>query len=108
MSEDPALDHDLLVRIDERVKQAMTTMEQRDIYHRAEMERFNKLFLDVVASFTTTLGTMSNNFASKVEMSSVRHDVGRLERTVYGAAGVILLAFIGALIAMVIKSGHVP
>lgn len=105
MGEDAEMDHDLLVRIDERVKQAVATMEQRDIYHRAEMERFNKLFLDVVASFTHTLGTMSNNYASKVEMSAMRHDVGRLERTVYGAAGVILLAFIGALVALVLKGG---
>lgn len=104
MTEEVGVDHDLLVRIDERVKQAITTMEQRDIYHRAEMDRFNKLFVDVVGSFTSTLSKMSHDFASKVELSSVRHDVGRLERTVYGAAGVILLAFIGALVAMVFRS----
>lgn len=114
-------DHDLLLRIDERVRQAVTTMEQRDIYHRGEMDRLSSLFRDTVASFTTTIVAMQTNFVTRLEMvnhhetlkaeQGSKHDalkgsVGRLERIVYGACGVILLGVIGALMALVLKGQH--
>lgn len=104
-------DHDLIVRMDERVKQAVTIMEQRDIYHRAEMDRMGKLFLDTVNAFTTAITTLQANFVTRPEMMNhhelLKGSVGRLERIVYGACAVILLAVIGALMAMVL-GGKTP
>lgn len=100
-------DHDLLLRIDERVKQAVATMETRDIYHRAEMERVVGLFRDTVEAFTSTITTMQQSFVTRSEMlnhhDALKGSVGRLERIVYGACAVILLAVIGALLAQVVS-----
>ncbi len=104
---DPTLndDHDLIVRMDERVKQAVTLMEQRDIYHRAEMDRLSKMFMEMMGSFTLTITTMQGGFASKSDLAAANSSISRLERTVYGAVGVVMLGFIGALIALVYRGG---
>ena len=114
--ERPETDLDLIVRMDERVKQAVTIMEQRDIYHRAEMERHTKMHLDSIAAFTgaltgmqagymQTITAMQAGFASKSDLQTTNNNVSRLERTVYGACAVVLLGFIGALVAMVWRTG---
>jgi hypothetical protein len=98
-------DHDLIVRMDERVKQAVTIMEQRDIYHRGEMDRMSKMFLEVIGSFTATITSMQTGFATKGDLASANGSISKLERTVYGACAVIMLGFIGALVAMVFRGG---
>jgi RNA polymerase-binding transcription factor DksA len=90
-------DRELLIRLDERVRNAVTTMEQRDIYHRAEMDRLTKLMTDQMATFTTAVTTIAANFASKADLTAVTSNITRVERIVYGFCAAILLAVIGAL-----------
>lgn len=118
-------DRELLIRLDERVRNAVTTMEQRDIYHKHEMDRVMGLISDMTASYTSSITNLTSGFATKGELASgsaTAHaeltafasvtqgrldafagGVGRLERIVYGACGVMLLSVIGALVALVIK-----
>lgn len=98
-------DRELLIRLDERVRSAVTTMEQRDIYHRAEMDRLTKLMTDQMGAFTTAVTTIAANFASKADLTAITSNVTRVERIVYGACAVILLAVIGALGSLVINGG---
>lgn len=110
-------DRELLIRLDERVRNAVATMEQRDIYHRQEMDRLAKLIVDMTAGFTSAVTQISTGFASrsdveaakasaKADVSALAGAVGRMERIVYGAVGVILLAVIGALVSLVIRGTH--
>ena len=96
-------DRELLIRLDERVRSAVTTMEQRDIYHRQEMDRLTKLMVDQTTAFTTAVTTIAANFASKADLSAITGNVTRVERIVYGACAMILLAVIGALASLVIR-----
>lgn len=98
-------DRELLIRLDERVRSAVTTMEQRDIYHRQEMDRFTKLIVDMTNAFTTAVSNISLNHASKADLALLTGNITRVERIVYGACAVILLAVIGALASLVIKGG---
>lgn len=95
-------DRELLIRLDERVRSAVTTMEQRDIYHRQEMDRFTKLIVDMTTAFTTAVTNISTNHASKADMAAINGNVTRVERIVYGACAVILLSVIGALMTGVL------
>lgn len=97
-------DRELLIRLDERVRAAVTTMEQRDIYHRQEMDRLTKLMMDQQATFTSGLTTMAANFASKADLSAIGGSITRVERIVYGACALILVAVIGALMAGILPS----
>lgn len=102
MSEDPDRDdHDLIVRIDERVKQAINLMEQRDVYYRQDMDRMLKMFQDTIGAFTATIANMSQNYISRTEWAGAKNDISRLERLIYGAVAVILLSFIGGLVVLV-------
>jgi hypothetical protein len=103
MPEDVADDHDLIVRIDERVKQAVAQGEQRDIYHRQDTDRMIKLFQETITAFTSTITSMSTNYVTRAEWASARNDITRLERIIYGAVGIVLVAFIGALVTLVWK-----
>lgn len=106
-SNHPDSDHDLIVRMDERVKQAVTMMEQRDIYHRSEMDRMGKMMMEVIGSFTGTIVSMQAGFASKADIATTNTNVSRLERTVYGACALVLMAFIAALVAVVFRNGGI-
>jgi hypothetical protein len=103
-------DRELLIRLDERVRNAVTTMEQRDIYHRQEMDRLAKLIVDMTGAFTAAVTNISTGFASRADVEAAKAaakadhaviagSVGRVERIVYGACAVILVAVIVALLS---------
>ena len=99
-------DRELLIRLDERVRSAVTVMEQRDIYHRQEMERLTRLMLEQMTTFTGAITTIGTGFASKSDLAAVTGNVTRIERIVYGACGLILVAVIGAMMTgVLIKTG---
>lgn len=101
-------DHDLIVRMDERVKLAVSAMETRDIYHRQDVERTHKMFVEVIDKFTQTIVTLQQGFATKGDLVTANNNITRLERIVYGGCAVILLGFIGALLVMVFGEGAKP
>lgn len=110
MIDENGSDHDLLIRIDEKVRQVAATMETRDIYHKGEMDRLTILFRETVTAFTNTITNTHQHFVTRSELA-VTHDnlkgsVSRLERIVYGACGLILIAVIGALMTVVLRGGH--
>jgi hypothetical protein len=95
-------DRELLIRLDERVRNAVSVMEQRDVYHRQEMERLTRLMTDQMSTFVSAVTSISANFATKGDLGTVSSSVTRVERIVYGACGLILVAVIGALMTGVL------
>ena len=95
-------DRELLIRLDERVRSAVTVMEQRDGYHKQEMERLTRLMLEQMTTFTGAITTIGTGFATKAELATVTVAITRIERIVYGACGLILVAVIGALMTGVL------
>lgn len=99
-------DRVLLIRLDERVRSAVTVMEQRDIYHRQEMDRLTRLMMEQMSTFTGAITTIATGFASKSDLAAVTSNVTRVERIVYGAVGIILVAVIGAMMSgVLVKPG---
>lgn len=47
---------------------------------------------------------LTSNFASKDELAALKQRVSMLEKIVYGAVGLILIAVFGALIALVVRT----
>lgn len=98
---------ELLIRLDERLRNAVGTMETRELYHKQEMERLVTMFTGAIQTFTGALAVNVSTFATKVELDAAAKtlgsSIGRVERIVYGACGIVLLAVVGALLSGILK-----
>jgi hypothetical protein len=102
--EDPVKDDTGSPDVDMRIAQARTEEKVQGLQQTVEREfaRMAEALGKHADAVNNAFAAMKNDFISKADFAALVERNAKLERIVYGACGVILLAVLGALVALVV------
>lgn len=104
--EDNVSDHDMTPQSETDILIKQARMEEKVDGLSRTMEREFARMADAIGkhadAVNSAFAAMKNDFVSKADHAALLEKFAKIERIVYGACGIILIAVLGALVALVV------